>query len=314
MSGRDRVLDAAVRVGLVVGVLIWSVLGVGLLTSNRPHANASIQSQTASYQRDAVPDAAALGREACAEVNEQSDSSADQREQRDLCAQFLAAAAAQNSANFSNDQTIIGAVGLFAVLLTLALNAVATLAATDQARTARRSIEELERPYLFARVGGDNSGPPTAFAPERQRMEPHEPIEYYFVNHGRSPALITRYKRRRYRRRYSEGPPPPIDPDGDEGWPAPHGVVVPAGQDSQAFQVLEFPGQSTPPQGIDDIEIWYFIGYVVYQDTSGSAEYVKGFCYYYAQLGRQEWYLLGTGQTPDEYNYDRRIEPRKSQH
>jgi hypothetical protein len=198
-------------------------------------------------------------------------------------------------------QLILTAVSIGLLLFTLRLSIRATNAAIDQAQTARREFEELERPYLFADIP---ERPRHALAPPPL---PTDPIVYIYRNHGRSPAVITRMWEERQRVRTSQRLPEPIDPMGPKGIRTPHGVVAaPDGGETQTFTLRTFPSQSQPPKSDDDTELWYFIGYAIYQDPAGVSQYVKGFCCHY--VGGGEWRLTGSGLQPDPYNYDRKIE------
>jgi hypothetical protein len=316
MSASDRLLYTAAAIGLIAIVLLWGVIGVGVLVRGveRQHAQSYASDQGGTPQGQSVESiSTAFAYETCAESEQPGEDEATQRSKEDLCAQFLNAAAASKMARLAFWQTVVGVGGLVAVAFTLALNAVATFAATDQAKTARRALEDLERPYLLAEIKQRPQGYNAVFreASGARPFDTSDTTEYRFRNHGRSPALLVKYNRARIGRWASQGSPPPIDPLTDSGFPAPHGVVVPVGKRSQKFEVVgEFwPADPNLRQGPQDNLVWWFMGYAVYRDMTGNT-YALGFCHFYSAYHRG-WFLRSAAADDDSYNYDHRIDPRR---
>lgn len=88
---------------------------------------------------------------ACSESSQAANSDPDQGDNRDLCAQYRSAVAAERSANYSRAQTIIGAIGLIAVVVTLWLNYAATIAATGANELTREQFALERRPWVAVR-------------------------------------------------------------------------------------------------------------------------------------------------------------------
>ena len=93
MSDRDRLLVAAAAIGVIVCALLWSVIGVGLLTRNPESAAAQydIQQERDRTQYEAERAVRALTDEACADARAARDDDPQQANKRDLCAQYIAA-------------------------------------------------------------------------------------------------------------------------------------------------------------------------------------------------------------------------------
>lgn len=157
MSDRDRLLFAAAAIGVITCALIWSVIGVGLLTRDpeRAAADHEIHRQTQRAEHETDASVLALADEACADSRTTGADESQQHDKRDLCAQYVAAAAARKAANYAQAQTWIGVVGFGFVVVGLWLNWVATVAATEANRQAREQFEAERRAWV--RVTGDIS-------------------------------------------------------------------------------------------------------------------------------------------------------------
>lgn len=123
--------------------------------------------------------------QACAEAEESGHDDPDYREKRDLCAQYLSAAAARRTADLAMAQNVIGVVGLVAIVITLIFNIRATNASTTAARAAEisaRATHNAERAWLFVQTCNAtkvfNAGQPLGFA-----------FKMAWLNSGNTPAL-----------------------------------------------------------------------------------------------------------------------------
>lgn len=150
MSDRDRLLVAAAAIGVIACALIWGVLGVGLLTRDpeRAAANYEIHRQTQRTEHETDASVLALADEACADSRTASADESQQHDKRDLCAQYVAAAAARKAANYAQAQTWIGVVGFGFVVVGLWLNWAATVAATEANRQAREHFDAERRAWV----------------------------------------------------------------------------------------------------------------------------------------------------------------------
>ncbi len=213
---------------------------------------------------------------------------------------------------------LLNVVGVVFVVVALKLNAEATKAATETANTAKRQLEDLERPYLFARVkqetSWENAFAPVGDGPPRgalgpQEFDPSDATVFEFINRGRSPAMILRFNRRRHWRWLSEGPPPPLNPVTNPGFPVSHGVVVPVDGPSQEFRVTGEFSRGERLDAVDDSDTKqaFFLGFVVYRDMMGQ-RHIAGFGYQYDAWSKA-WFIINTRRSPDEYNYDRKLDP-----
>jgi hypothetical protein len=103
------------------------------------------------------------------------------REQADLCAQWLAARSANGTLWWMR-------LEVFLLAGALGASALATFASIDAARTARKALEGLERPYLYVRVLG--------FGVQRIQRSDHPTEEIVtalkltLTNHGRAPCVL----------------------------------------------------------------------------------------------------------------------------
>lgn len=154
MTDCNRLLIASTAIALLLCALIWGAVGARLMTQSpeRFYAYISERPQPAATQYVSHQSALALANEACAEAAADPGDDTQRDSGRDLCAQYIAAASASQSANYTAWQTWIGGFGLCAVLITLVLNFIATRAATKQSRIAQRALEEAARPILFVSV------------------------------------------------------------------------------------------------------------------------------------------------------------------
>lgn len=151
MSDSDRLLNTALRILAIAVLLIWGAIGVGLVGRDSPNGGAR-NHEAGQYQGEASPSATRLSREVCANAAQRSSDQTEQRAKDDLCAQFLAARAAQEGADAAAFQTIIGGVGLAFILATLIANVWATAAATRAVRDAREFYLGENRPWLRVRA------------------------------------------------------------------------------------------------------------------------------------------------------------------
>lgn len=108
---------------------------------------------------------------------------AQSHDEADLCEQRKMAKAAKQTVTLNKIQVWIGAAGLIALLVTIAITFRATNAAVKSANTAEDAFRRLERPYLFVRVDDLHclADPPS----------PHQPyVTCRFVNYGKLPAIL----------------------------------------------------------------------------------------------------------------------------
>lgn len=234
----------------------------------------------------------------------------DRRDDRnsDLCAQWKAADAANESAVWTGRVGIMTGGGLLIGALTLLAAVAAAKFARDAARETKRSadlaesaLRSLERPYLVLEIvksGVERLGKKTTFGP----------VEYRFKNLGRSPAILTR---RFLAYRWSDGLPAPIDPTQVAGEQIAYGTAIAPGRTSQkletghALPIISIMGQNQT--GEKRGSILFLIGFIRYRDLAGN-EHVTGFCF--GHDDETGFHFASPRLKPgeeDPFNYDRRV-------
>jgi hypothetical protein len=307
MSNRDRLLVAAAALGVVFCSLIWSAVGLGLLTRNpeRAAAESEIYHQRQHDQYETYDAALALTDEACAEARTESADESQRHDNRDLCAQYIAAASARKSANYTQFQTWIGLFGFSFVIVGLILNWVATDAAAEQARLARRAIPQ---PYLQV------SPKQLRLASEADRagagailrsLPQHDSAQFTLHNHGGAPATLVHVQARLDLVEAGDPFPGFVTNDPVEPNMLVHGVIVGANGESDPLWASRQRVADTFPDVLDD---WWLHGYVVYSDGF-DRYYALGFCFGFAGFG----FVRATppGCRNGDANYHREITKKK---
>jgi hypothetical protein len=166
MSDRDRLLVAAAAIGLTFCALIWSAVGIAILTKQSPRAAESRpaieqSAQTESdddsrYRRwaDATPRGILESEQT--PTGDACESDPECRQKEDLRAQQSVALASNAILFWTRFQTIIAVLGTALLWWGLFLNQQATNAATEQTKIARREFRYSERPILRLEITGDN--------------------------------------------------------------------------------------------------------------------------------------------------------------
>jgi hypothetical protein len=134
MSESDWRDDTTVRrvvIGIgAVGIAVLFLLIALSIDREQAHRSEAQHSERGADQTQQSP--SAIANRVCANAQQESG---EETKQRDLCAQFQAAAAASRAADWTEAQAYIGIGGLTAVLVALYFNIIATNAATAQSKT-----------------------------------------------------------------------------------------------------------------------------------------------------------------------------------
>lgn len=217
---------------------------------------------------------------------------------RDECIVQLRAARAAEA------QALYAFWGFVALIVTLAINGVATWAATRAARAAEGALTDLERPHVFVEVADaglqmENDGS-FRFAGGR--------FEHKCVNYGRTPAALTEYLPKILVLDAGHFPAP-IDPEKERGRELPTGCITSQGapytEGDTAMKTYDWKLHQAEAAHKHSI---YFIGYVRYSDMIFGARYINGFCFVYDHIGGR-FVRRGDNQ---KYNYMRqeKVQPK----
>lgn len=286
----------------ILGTLaMFALLGVIGSAVEREQAYSRAGNNSAERVERPHRSAAAMADEVCPEAQQEIGG---ETKQRDLCAQFQAAAAASRAADWTETQAYIGIGGLLAVLVALYINILATNAATEQSRTARRSLENLERPHIRVDAEGleeeviklqEYSG-----GPETEKYQYSTTLTFF--NYGRDAAILTSIDRFLL-----------VDDDmwnlvfdpsdtGERGGRAlPFGHIVMARDKSDPFPVYSKRREERPNM----LSTWWLHGFIRYEDAFRN-KYVVGFCF---ERSGERWLRGAPGGRPSaEYNYSRNVE------
>lgn len=282
MSDSNRLLFAAAAIGLIVCSLIWGVVGVGLVFSSEQRAQAyrEIDDHRGGYEYQSYRTAVRLTEEECANASEQSGSQAEQSTQHDLCAQYIAATAARKSANYAQAQTWIGVFGFAFVIVGLVLNWIATLAATEQAKLARRAIAQ---PFLQVE-------PKDFRLAEARRVgvmaaiPRSESAKFVLHNHGAAPAVLIHVQSRLDLVEDGGAFPGFVRNDPVEPNMLVFGVIVGADKDSAGLWASRTRTPEEEDFFLSGLEDWWLHGYAVYSDGK-DRYYALGFCYAFTGFG-----------------------------
>lgn len=171
-------------------------------------------------------------------------------------------------------------------------------------RVAESALTDLERPYIFVDVSGAGFHEGVSRVMSGRLTlnitQTTYPIEYRFVNHGRTTALLTAIRQRLH---FGVAAiPQPIDPLTDPGEPLPQGTAIQGNGD------MKYPIDARAAMPDDDSIIknvlsgrggvfLYLIGFVRYRDIFGKG-HITGFCAKFDQP-RNCFILEGR----DGYNY-----------
>lgn len=300
MSDSNRLLFAAAAIGLVICSIIWGVIGVGSLFRNPERAAVyyDMQDRREGNQYQTSRSAAQLTEQACTEASRAGSDDVIETNQRDLCAQFIAAAAARETADYAKAQTWIGLVGFAFVIVGLALNWIATAAATEQASLARRAIPQ---PYLQAVAKDFNLAKEGERKGLLRAFNASDSAKLILHNHGEAPAVLVHVQARLDLVEQDEEFPGFVRNDPPEPNMLVHGVVVGAHTDSDGFWANRPRPDSVHYDGLED---WWLHGYAVYSDGKGR-HYALGFCFGFAGFG---WVrATPPGQRNGDANYHREI-------
>lgn len=233
-----------------------------------------------------------------------ADATTDGREARrnaeqkkhELCQQWRSAKAAEDAAQFGLWQFCVASFGLLGLIGTVYYAAMAADGARQAAHTAERALLDLERPHVYVEITS------TGLVDGRLSDLPTGNFTFEFVNHGRTPAIITELADNYVP--VAGDPerdlPPPIDPSVTRGRAMPEGVIAPpSGAKSPPFS--ERPINVTESSRLlRQRQNLFFIGYVRYRDIFGS-RYITGFCAVHDRLANR-FVLMGDGR----YNYTRK--------
>lgn len=275
-------LIAAAAIGVIACALVWGVIGVGLLTSSQDRADAyyEVDDHRGGNHYQSYRTAVRLSEQECARASQQRGSEAEQSTQRDLCAQYIAAVAARKSANFAEVQTWIGVFGFAFVIVGLVLNWIATLAATEQAKLARRAIPQ---PFLqvepkdFKLAEPDRRGLLAA-------LGKHDSAKFVLHNHGAAPAVLIHVQSRLDLIENGSAFPGFVRNDPIEPNMLVFGVIVGADKDSAGLWANRTRTQDEESFSFSGLEDWWLHGYAVYSDGR-DRYYELGFCYAFAGFG-----------------------------
>lgn len=317
MFNSNRLLIAAAAIGLIVSSLVWSVYGVGLLTRSpdRAAANGYVQAERGDHRYESYGAVAALVHQACTEGEQAREADFADTEQRDLCAQYVAAAA-RKAADWAAAQTWIGFFGLLAVIVTLVLNYAATLAATEQSKIAKRAFEEAERPLFFVSATTD-------LPPEEADGFAYRSFDarLLFENVGTRPAIATELRLRLVRCPENESPPTPdsaIVRSWKNFWED-AGREIPSGGKELGFAPASenYGGDLLVTEALSALRVGpfsiYAIGLMKYEDALGIVR-ERGICLEAQRHGAIVEALDGhpsvfwTRTLGEAFNFDRRVE------
>lgn len=304
MSDSNRLLFAAAAIGLIACALIWGVAGVGLLLRSQQHADAyyQVDDQRGGNEYQSYRTAVRLTEAECAKAREQSGTQSEQSTQRDLCAQYIAAAAARRSANYAQAQTWIGVFGFGFVIVGLVLNWIATKAATEQTEIARQQLINVDRPELFADVK-DSDIKDTLL-----HTIPLAIVTATITNAGERSAIFERVHTKLHASAYPPKPQTIVDD-------------IPRFERRNILgtdKSLDVPvaGRTEPvtvAAVLDESVALHVLGYVVYRDRWGT-EWEMGFCFRWwfvkvdGEIGPNGWEMFGG----ESHNFDRLREKKRA--
>lgn len=197
--------------------------------------------------------------ERCDETQEDGD--------RDVCQQWRMALAAESMFTIALVQTGI-------LIAALVFSIWAARAASDQARIARISLEEDDRPHLL--IHFEDSGAQTLL----WGTEMLRPTTLVFHNYGKSPGYLRAHHVKFSARTKAEGFPPPLDWRRTQAVIEPFGVIVPQEKDSD---LLTFDARNDVPKEVSDAidyreRDWYMQGILLYS-TMDRVSFVYGFTF-----------------------------------
>lgn len=284
-------LAAWVVAGILASLWFSSVVALG-------PPSGSVSTQKESGNRQAQPGTSqprATEQQQKKEATEAETYCPAGEKRNDCLIQLRTALATEAQANYA-------LYGFVALIFTLLLSAVATIAATSSARSARRVLTDLERPHVFVEVPSPGLQPNShthSFYLAAGRFE------FHCVNYGRTPAaLVELFEERRV---LNTGQfPRPVDPMTVHGRRLPTGCVA-----SETNPYLEgetamksFDWKLLNPNSASNYDI-FFIGYVRYGDMILGTRYINGFCFAYDKIGGR---FVRRGDNT-QYNYERREQP-----
>lgn len=220
-------------------------------------------------------------------------------DEADLCQQWRSANAAEKTAKIAQGQFWATVTETGLLVFTLILSGWAALAASSAARTARRELEELERPNLL--VNFTESGAQDGL----WGTDMPAPTKLVFHNYGRSPGFMVTFYARHFLRTKEQGLPHPVMWDDHNAPIFPYGSIVKHDGDSEVFTVNArdfYTGEDVMKLGKE--AVWYLQGFAAYHDTM-SGLYNVGFTFVYAD---GEWRIAQVGDWRDmnKYNYSYR--------
>lgn len=221
------------------------------------------------------------------------------REEADLCQQFRAANAASESARIAGNQFWATIVETGLLVVTLFLSGWAALAASSAAKTARRELEELERPNLlvhFKETGAVES--------EGLIDMPNE-TKFVFHNYGRSPGFMVTVNSRLHYRKDEDGLPEPVNWMRKRARIFSYGSIIKQDGESEIFSAKARDWVSEDDvRRIGRYGRWYLLGFAGYHDSMNGL-YTLGFCMVFED---GEWRIAAADSVEDnrKYNYSKR--------
>lgn len=225
------------------------------------------------------------------------------REEADLCQQWRSANAAGEALRVARNQFWISLVESLLLVGTLVLSGWAALAASSAARTARRELEELERPHLLLHF--DDHGVEIVDGVSRVTGETVVRLH----NYGRSPGFVVAMDAQFHFRKPEDGMPEPVSWIKKPVRIFSFGSIVRPDGDSEAFRFRARDDISEADEAsIGKEGIWYFHGFAGYHDTMRGL-FTVGFCY---ELEEGEWRISAAPAFSDnqKYNYSERHKRR----